>query len=130
MKKTYISILSLLFLSNLALAQTLSAKVYLVPWNTLTRASLSAEDVRRVATVKTEITDEHLTNKLINYLHEGIFQKSSSSATADLRLVIDIRLPDGSTESYSSSLFELIEINSAKSRKIDTLFMDHFSTFL
>lgn len=132
MNTTARALLIALFLaSTSAFAQVRTATIFLVPWELETRSALSASDVRKSASIKTEILDRYLAQSLLKWLKsESFIDPPDVNLPLNFRLAIDFTLEDGSVESYYANRLMLLEAKSSRVRRINEEFRSRFSSFL
>lgn len=124
-------LIALLLASTSVFAQVHTATVFLVPWEVETRHALSPSDVRKSASVRTDILDRHLAQSLLKWLtSESFIEPPGVNLPLNFRLVIDFTLEDGSVESYHANRRMLLEVKSGRVREIDEEFRLRFSSFL
>jgi len=113
--------------SSMAVSQQPSEKavLYYEGWDTLTRAQLSPDDVRRTAPVVVTLRDRQRIDILLRWLDLGTL-KQHDSGPGDARLVVDFFDAEGKRESYYASLFDLLSEDSKRARPIDEKFRGHF----
>lgn len=115
--------------TTLTSAATKRVLIYYVGWNLETCVALSAADVRRTASVKTEITDGPVAEAFVRWLSEDKMAIEPKSKVNDLRLVIDAEQEDGSVWTYYADRNALFSVRSGKMRIISDSFRAHFSFF-
>ena len=124
-------LIALLLASTSVFAQVRTATVFLVPWDVETRHALSASDVRKFASVRTEILDRHLAQLLLKRLTSKSFiDPPDVNLPFNFRLVIDFTLEGGSVESYHANRRMLLQEKTGRVREIDEEFRSRFGSFL
>lgn len=124
-------LIALFLASTSTFAQVRTATIFLVPWELETRSALSASDVRKSASIKTEILDRYLAQSLLKWLKsESFIDPPDVNLPLNFRLTIDFTLDDGSVESYYANRLMLLEAKSSRVRRINEEFRSRFSSFL
>jgi len=115
------------FASTVAVSQQPSEKavLYYEGWDTLTRAQLSPDDVRRTAPVVVTLRDRQHIDIVLRWLNLGAL-KQHNSRPEDARLVVDFFDAGEKRESYYVSRFNLLSEDSKRARPIDEKFRRHF----
>ncbi len=103
------------------------AVVYYQGWNVLTRASLSPDQVRRIAPVVITITEPGRIANLVRWMNLDDL-KARQQDTVDTRLVVDLTSSSGRWVSYHASRFELVSEGGRRGHPIDEQFR-HRSQF-
>lgn len=104
------------------------AEVYLVNWNTLTRARLTPERVRQVATSKR--TFHHDASKIVVLLALNQLQPAADHRPEDARLVVDLFTEAGERVTCYASRFDLCTADSTSKHAIDEQFRQRFEHLL
>ena len=106
-------------------AQVIQARVYFVPWDVLTRASLNEAQVRRMATAKLEVSDRKDAESLADWLSTAAFGDKSAEPLREVRLVVDVTYADGQTRTFIANRFALMDERGGRQQKIDSGFRRH-----
>jgi hypothetical protein len=108
-------------------AKIKEVKIYHVPWDVLTFVAMLAEDVRKTAPFKIQISDATYAERFARSLAQEKMSEGDRLPVSDIRLVIDITDEDGSVVSFCASRFELGAQKSGKKRTIDDAFRARFT---
>jgi hypothetical protein len=127
MKKLLVIIFLSAFVPLFGGTKIKDVKIYHVPWDVLTFANMTAEEVRKTAPFKIQITDAIYAERFVRALAEDKMSSGNHLPIADIRLVIDITGDDGSVTSFCASRFELGAQKSGKKRTIDDSFRARFT---
>jgi hypothetical protein len=125
--KRYLAALVICLAGLPAMAQVQQATIYFVPWEIATRSALSADDVRRLAYVRTEILNPTYVNSFVQSLEQQPLEKTPITPLRDIRLVVDIQSQSGATRTITANRFDLFDEASGSVRKLDEKFRDRFS---
>ena len=128
--KKILSLISMFAVAvTIASAKTKSVRIFLVPWDTDFRVAASADTVRKIATIKTDITDSWYADAFIAWLGADRMKMDAELKVADVRLVVDAEQEDGTMHSYYASCFAICDASTGKVRAIDAAFRSRFSYF-
>ncbi len=105
-----------------------TATIYYYGWHTETRRRLYPEDVRRDAPVVVTVRDASQVAKIRHWLVLGALQ--AEECKEDVRLVVDLQIPNQAVESYYAGRFNLCSADSKRGRLIDEAFRKHFQMIL
>jgi hypothetical protein len=89
MKKLLSLVIILAVSATLASAKTKSLRIYLVPWETDFRIAASADTVRKIASIKTNITESWYAEAFVAWLGVEKMKIDPKTKVDDIRLVID-----------------------------------------
>ena len=121
---------TLLLVTIPALAQRVEATLYFIPWDVETRARLSADDVRRLARLRIQYLDRGVLEDLVGTIGRLPMTVAQDESSEDVRLVIDIDLPNGTKRTFAASRFRILDSMSRTAREVNSHFRDRFSAVL
>lgn len=100
------------------------AEIHFIGWEVRTRASLTAEDVRRLTRLK--CTFRRDAPEIARWLACEKLKPARDKRPEDARLVVDLFTDTGARVTYYASQFNLCTADSASKRPIDGKFRRHF----
>jgi hypothetical protein len=110
---------ALLLLVDAARAQAVT--LVWMPWDFETRVSVTADVLRRVSPVRIEVKDAGVAQKL-QALMPSVGDPPAPERVEDLRLLVDFKRSDGSTESFVADRFWIMNVRTGTVRPVDETF--------
>jgi hypothetical protein len=103
--------------------------IYYYDWDVLTRVAMTAKDVRDRFYVRVDIVNSGEAVKFRDRLLAVKMTDSKEAVGVDVRLVIDLHLPNGKVSSFYASQFRLYSSDGTRSAPIDEEFKRKFRFF-
>src|SRR6185369_7069001 len=109
MKRSHAMVAVLLFAcAHDAFAREVSkATIYYVSWFSLTRSALSIEQVRAHYDTRIEIASDGEARRFAHIVRDRKFDPTGKTSHPDVRLVIDLQMDDGTTETWCADRIRL-----------------------
>lgn len=125
---TSVIVVAMLGWTTQAFAGPRSATLYFIPWDIDTRVDLSADRVRQVREVQVGIRSARTAEALLGLLEGPADPLLPPSSIADLRLVADVTMDDGSVVTFVASRFGVLDPRTGSVRKVDEAFRRDLAT--